>query len=231
MHLLYVDDSGHPSDPNQDWFVLAGVSVFERQGYWLAEGLEAIAERFNPGDSSSVELHAAAMRNGKDWRSISPADRITAIHDALRWLATSHQSNRIFAVAVRKGSVTNRDPVEYAFEQLASRFDHYLRRLHLQGDTQRGLMIFDKKDGERRIQQLASEFRRIGHSWGVLSNMAEVPVFMDSKASRMLQLADLVAYAVYRNYQNGDDSFYSFIEGRLDCSDGTVHGLHVTGLR
>ena len=192
MHLLYVDDSGHPDDPNQDWFVLAGVSIFERQGYWLAEKLETIAARFNQADSSSIELHGAEMRNGKAWRQVKPADRVLAITDSLSVLAGSHSSNRIFAVAVQKGSLSTQDPVEYAFEQLSSRFDQYLRRLHLQGDTQRGLMVFDRKDGERRIQQLAAEFRTVGHSWGVLTNLAEVPVFLDSKASRLLQLADLV---------------------------------------
>lgn len=231
MHLLYVDDSGHPEDPNQDWFVLAGVSLFERQGYWLAEELEKIAGRFNPADSLSVELHGAEMRNGKAWRIFPPADRVAAIKDSLLLLAQSHPSNRIFAVAVRKGAVEDRDPVEYAFEQLSSRFDHYLRRLHLQGDTQRGLMIFDKKDGERRIQQLATEFRRVGHTWGVLKNLAEVPVFMDSKASRLLQLADLVAYAIYRNFQNEDKAFFDLIQSRFDRADGVLHGLHVASAR
>ena len=32
------------------------------------------------------------------------------------------------------------DPVEVAFEQLASRFDYYLVRLHKKGDTQRGII-------------------------------------------------------------------------------------------
>lgn len=135
MHLLYVDDSGHPDDPSQEWFVLAGVSLFERQGHWLSEGLDEIAARFNPAQPAAVELHGAAMRNSKEWRIHPPADRIRAIQDSLQLLANSHKSNRVFAVAVKKGAVSPRDPVEYAFEQLASRFDKYLRRLHLRGDT------------------------------------------------------------------------------------------------
>ncbi|MGN6318255.1 DUF3800 domain-containing protein [Trinickia sp.] len=31
MHLLYLDESGHPDDPNSEFFVVAGFSVFERQ--------------------------------------------------------------------------------------------------------------------------------------------------------------------------------------------------------
>ena len=227
MHLLYVDDSGHPDDPNQDWFVLSGVSIFERQGFWISEKLEQIAARFNQTDSSLVELHGAEMRNGKNWRLFPAGERVAAIEEALKVLADTRPYIKLFAVAVRKGAVSPRDPVEYAFEQLSSRFDQYLRRLHLSGNTQRGLLIFDKNGGERRLQQLASEFRSIGHTWGVLSNLAEVPVFMDSRASRLLQLADLAAYATYRRFQNGDNSFFTIIEPRFDASDRVVHGLHV----
>ena len=227
MHLLYADDSGDPQDPNLDWFVLAGVSVFERQCYWFSEKLEAIAARFDPAQSRNVELHGADMRNGRFWRQFPPEDRVQAIKDALGVLADSHPSNRVFAVAVKKGAVSPSDPVDYAFEQLATRFDLYLRRLHLMGDTQRGLIVFDKAKVERRIQTLASEFRTVGHQWGIIRNFAEVPVFMDSKASRVLQLADLVAYSVFRKQQFGDADFFNLIHDRFDSADGTLHGLHI----
>jgi len=183
MHLLYADDSGDPKDPNIEWFVLAGISVFERQCFWFSEELEKIAARFDPAQSANIELHGAEMRNGKFWRQFPPSDRVKAISDSLQLLADSHPSNRIFAVAVKKGATGPADPVDYAFEQLSSRFDLYLRRLHLKGDTQRGIIIFDKARVEKRIQTLASEFRTIGHQWGVLRNLAEVPMFMDSRAS------------------------------------------------
>ena len=226
MHLLYADESGHPTDPSQQWFVLAGVSVFERQGYWLSRELDSIAARFNAAEPTSVELHGAEMRNGKAWRAYDPELRVHAIRDALAVLADSHPSNRIFAVVVEKGSVGG-DPVEYAFEQLSRRFDLYLQRLHLNGDTQRGLLLFDKAVVERRLQTLATDFRTVGHRWGVLRNLAEVPVFVDSKASRLIQLADLVAYAIFRRYQSGDETFFDLIRNRFDQEGGVKHGLYV----
>jgi hypothetical protein len=54
----------------------------------------------------------------------------------------------MFGCVVRKSVLTPHDPVEYAFEQLSSRFDYYLRRLHKIGDSQRGLIIFDKSTYE-----------------------------------------------------------------------------------
>jgi hypothetical protein len=177
-------------------------------------------------DSGQVELHASAMRNAQEWKAFAPAERILAIRDALEVVNNSHKSTRLFAAAIQRQSVDG-DAVEYAFEQIASRFDQYLLRLHRQGDTQRGLMLFDRKTGERKLQTLATDFRRIGHSWGTLANLAEVPVFMDSKASRLIQLADLIAYAVYRNFQAGDDTFFKLIERRFDYANGVQHGLHV----
>jgi len=170
MHLLYVDDSGHPQDPNQDWFVLAGVSLFKRQCFWLSEGLERIAERFNPAESSSIELHGAEMRNGKTWRHVPPADRVQAIKDALDLLAKSHPSNRIFAVAVRKGSVDPRDPVDYAFEQLSSRFDQYLRKAPLAGRHAKGSYDFRQ---ERRRTSPSTARIRIPDYWSQVGSAYE----------------------------------------------------------
>jgi len=48
MHLLYADESGSTNDPKQQHFVLAGLSVFERQGFWISTELDNIAAEINP---------------------------------------------------------------------------------------------------------------------------------------------------------------------------------------
>lgn len=226
MHLLYVDDSGSVQDPQQEYFVLAGFSVFERQGHWMSEELEKIAARFNQADPQSVELHGSPMMNGsKAWRGFKLPERVQAMKDALQVLANSHRSNRVFGVAVRKSSVSPRDPVELAFEELSRRFDHYLMRLHKANDTQRGLFIFDKTTRETSIQTLATDYKRFGHAWGQTRNMAEVPVFIDSRASRLVQLADLIAYGIFRHYERKDSQLFDVFKDRFDAAGGTVYGL------
>ncbi len=74
------------------------------------------------------------------WRSYPKSDREQAIKDILEVFLKSHPSNRLFASVIKKVVVSPRDPVEVAFEQLASRFDYYLVRLHKKGDTQRGII-------------------------------------------------------------------------------------------
>jgi len=227
MYLLYADESGSTHDPNQRHFVLAGFCVFERQGFWLANELDNIAARFNPADPASVELHGSPMASGRGiWRRYQRPDRDKAIEDAFQVFRKSHASNRLFASVIDKASVSPRDPIELAFEQLASRFDQYLMRLHKNNDTQRGIIIFDKTTYESSIQALATDFRTIGHRWGIIRNFSEVPLFLDSMASRLIQLADIIAYSIFRRFERGDDRFYSIIESRFDSEGGIVHGLY-----
>ena len=100
-------------------------------------------------------------------------------------------------------------------------------RLHKNKNTQRGIIIFDKSTYETTIQSLAIDFRTIGYQWGVIRNFAEVPLFLDSKASRLIQLADIIAYSIFRYFEKGDNTFYSIIEPRFDAEGGIVHGLHI----
>jgi len=223
--LLYLDDSGSPPDRTQVYFVLAGFATFERQAYWLSEALDQVVSTVSHLTPPDPELHGSPLFHGKDdWKRVPTLQRIQVLKDSLNVLGKSHVSNRVFAVAVRK-SRAPKEPVEFCVEQLCNRFDRYLQRLYLKGDAQRGLILFDKHASETAIQNLARDFRTKGHSWGFVRNFAEVPVFLDSKASRLIQLADLVAYAVFRNFEHGDSQFFDLIKHRFDSDSGTIHGL------
>jgi hypothetical protein len=155
-------------------------------------------------------------------------DRLQAIKDSLSVIGTKQKGVALFGAVIKKSTLSGIDPVEHAFEQLSSRFDNFLKRSYYKhNDAQRGLILFDKASTELRIQTLAREFKYTGHTWGKTSNYAEVPVFLDSKASRLIQLADLVAYSLFRNYESGDNSFFSIIENSFDSEGGVKHGLYI----
>lgn len=228
MHLLYVDESGSTSDPTQNYFVLSGISIPEKRTYWVEKEMNEIAAKFDSEDPYNIELHGSPMRSGKkEWRPFSLEERIQAIKDCLQIIARSKGDIRIFASVVERGANINDDIITYSFTQISSRFDMYLQRLHKQGNTQRGIAVFDKSTTEKSIQNLARTFRETGHTYGQLYNFAEVPLFLDSKASRLIQLADLVAYSIYRKYERSDDTFFSIIERSFDYHNGQQHGLSV----
>lgn len=231
MYLLYLDDSGSVSDPKQQHFILAGLSVFERLPHWLEQELNQIALRFAraPDCLYDLELHASPMHSGKGvWRSHPKPDRIQAIKDALNIVRNHHPRDvRLFAAVLNKQNFSGQDIIEDAFAQVCSRFDQYLMRLYRNTQVpERGLILFDKSSTEARIQTLARDFKYSGHQYGKTRNYADVPVFLDSKASRLIQLADLVAYAIFRHVEFQDSQFFEIIQDCFDAEGGVIHGLY-----
>ncbi len=225
MHLLYLDDSGSVKNATDRHIILAGVAVFERQPHWLSERLDALAETIWPDSPESLEFRGVDMLSGrKHWRGVQRGLRTAALREALQILGNSNQV-RLFGAAIHKASLSPDDPMEYAFEQVCNRFDRFLGRLHKQGDTQRGLIILDESSYETALQGLAKNFRTIGHKWGRLYNLADVPFFVDSKATRLIQYADMVAHSVRRYYESGDSQFFDLIRHRFDSEGGVIHGL------
>jgi hypothetical protein len=78
---------------------------------------------------------------------------------------------------------------------------------------------------ETSLQKLSREFRKAGTRWSALKNIADTPFFVDSRASRPVQLADHVAYSVFRRYNSGDAQYMDIIASRFDEADGVIHGL------
>ncbi len=226
MHLLYLDDSGSVQNASDNHVVLAGLSVYERSPHWIAQALDKIAADIWPDNPQGVEFRGTDIVGGKKtyWRGVRPAQRRDAYIRALRAIILT-KNVRLFGAAVHKSAVAPEDPMELAFEHMASRFDRMLGRLHKNGDTQRGLIVLDKSSYETSLQGLATTFRTEGHKWGQLHNISEVPLFVDSKATRLIQAADLIAHAMFRYYKRGDATYFDVIRRAFDASGGVVHGL------
>jgi hypothetical protein len=225
MYLLYLDDSGSVKNASDRHIILAGLSVEEKAPHWLSLSLDKIAGEIWPDNSRGLEFRGADMFSGKKhWRGVGRDDREKAFCDALKVLGVSTKI-RLFGAAIHKVAISPADPMEFAFEQISNRFDRMLGRMHRAGDTQRGLMVLDKSSYETSLQKLAVEFRTDGHRWGQLHNFADVPLFVDSTATRLIQYADMVAYALRRYYEKGESKYFDIIKGRFDAEGGVIHGL------
>lgn len=214
MHLLYLDESGHPHDPSTQFFVLAGYAVFERSTHWLESRINPIAARFSPQEPSAIEFHGSPMYSAKDdWAGIAPTDRVQAVVDVLSLLENPQLQLRVFASVIEKSTMPQDQILERSFEAVAHQFDQYLADMWTRRrDPQRGLVVCDKASYEQKLQALSSLFKHQGHALGRLRNFAEVPLFLDSKASRLIQMADLIAYWIFRYYQSKDDRGFRLIE-------------------
>ena len=138
---------------------------------------------------------------------------------------------RLFAAVIDKTSCQEEDDLtKMLFEQATSRFDHFLSRLNLKKRTtvkEKGILIVDRAKKELEIQRFALDFKHRGYTWGRLKNMAEVPLFLDSRSSRLIQLADLIAFSIYRFFEHGDADCYNIIRNNFDSVGGRCHGLWI----
>ena len=211
---------------------MAGVAVHETAIFHVIRELDEVVARhlhFDAAEIAQIELHGNELRTGrKYWRRIPREVRASLMNDALAVLLGPSQRNlRAFGIILDKVAVSPEDPVEHAFEQLCSRFDHFLKRRYRQtGQPQRGLLVLDEDKYERPLQILARDYRTGGTRWGNLRNLAEVPLFVDSQASRLIQLADLVSYALWRRYEHEDSTWIAPVIGTFDNEGGIYHGLY-----
>ncbi|MDD4952915.1 MAG: DUF3800 domain-containing protein [Desulfovibrionaceae bacterium] len=230
MYLLYLDDSGSPKNANERHFVLGGFCIHEQGSYWVNKHLDELAEQIDPDHPQHVEFHASEIFRGKTdpWQKITKDRRREYIKDVLRVASRESKNISVFACAVYKPSFPNDDPVKLAFEDICQRFQYFLNRIYReskQKERHQGLIVLDKSSHETSLQSLATHFRSKGTRWGHLNNIHEVPLFVDSEASRSIQLADHIAYSVFRRYEAGDINYFNIIQGCFDSADGKVHGL------
>ncbi len=239
MYLLYLDDSGSVENTNENYFVLGGICVPERSIKWLSFKLDELAKEYETDvmKAPQIEFHAAEIFGGRSepWKNLTDDNgkknkehRIEIIKKVLKVLDEAYNNITAFACAVHKASYPGQDPREIAFEDLCSRFDIFLRRKRTDPKDKyphTGLIIFDENAYSEQLEKLSMNFRVEGTQWRNLYNIREVPFFVDSKASRLIQLADHIAYAIFRKYNAADDNYYRCIEGRFDKDNGSIHGL------
>lgn len=230
MHVLYVDDSGSVANADERFFVLGGVSVFERGIFHLMKDTDECIASFGLGDHHDIELHGNHMYHGRGtpWDSMRDRkSRELLLHKSIELLAQPRASVKLFAVAIDKGAVSPRDPIEMAFEEICNRFNLFLQRMNdRMNQNNRGLIVMDETKHEKPLQRLAKQFRINGGRFGHFRYLAEVPLFVDSKATRIIQLADLVAWSTWRKYEHSDGRFFDPLVPIFDADGGVIHGLY-----
>jgi len=116
---------------------------------------------------------------------------------------------------------------EQSFEQLVSRFEHYLQIISTGVPNPCcGLLIHDNNETvAKKHTALMKQFHQGGTMWTSVKNIIETPLFVDSQLTSMVQIADLCAYSLRRYLENGEDELFKLIFQRADKKDGIVVGV------
>lgn len=88
---------------------------------------------------------------------------------------------------------------EQAFEQVVSRFEHYLTNLSHNDETNYGLLIHDNNDTvSKKHTELMKRFHKQGTLWTSVKHIIETPLYVNSELTGMVQIADLCSVALRR---------------------------------
>lgn len=232
VYLSYLDESGNPEDWTQNrHFVLAGAAVFEGEISGLTEALDGIQKAFVPGVSDPIELHAHHISKGKGrWRQESEELRKDLLRSVYETIAHRRFPGVVlFGAAVHESSPQpgGKDGLHIAFEEVCGRFNQFLVRMARGPRPEKGLLIVDDSGRQKRYRQLSDSFRREGVRLGYLGNVVDIPYFTHAQHTRLIQVADFVAYAVYEYYEHQDSTFLDVILERFDWPERATRGRPV----
>ncbi len=141
-------------------------------------------------------------------------------------------SARLFAECVDKlffdPSKNPQSIAEQSFEQVVSRFEHYLQIISAGTDQTEccGLLIHDNSQTvARKHTELMKKFHQTGTMWTKITNIIETPLFVDSQLTSMIQIADVCAYAIRRYLENKENELFDLVFQRADRHEGNLVGI------
>ncbi len=244
MYLLFLDESGtHTSSPVR---ILSGLALHEQDAWYMQRALNEVLARSLPTglDPLDFELHASEIksptqgRRGRvsPWAQVPIGSRFDVLQATYRALVRYQCRDGSFPCALF-GAVVDAgygDAQQRGYEEVLHKFDEMLTRQGMaSGVHQRGLVIHDKQIIEPVVQAWTSTWRQSGGRIGTLTHLADVPLFADSRASRLIQASDFVCWALWRFYgmAPSDERWIRDLWSRFDRArpDGQMDGLiHVT---
>jgi hypothetical protein len=237
VYFFYIDESGSrdPSigtteRPKDHLYVLLAVGLFERQ--WrpfdqtIARVKLELARRIHRTgmdwiDLADCEVKSNWLRNAKEREQRSPFLHALSNADRERLVATYFDQlaprNAVIMAAVidkryLRDHITQETLHKKAYEFLLERIENFMREYHAKHEA---LVVMDdtSKQLNRAIAMKHAFFQRSGNQNLTFPHIVEYPFFSASELSAGVQLADLLAYNVYRAFrtENMDYAYFDML--------------------
>jgi len=263
MYFFYVDESGNldpdvtgtrtdgSTFTKDHIYVLLAVSLYEHKWHGFEKTLnrkkwELIDVIRRSGSAHKLELADCEIKS--TWIRI-PRERakrpfLASLTDSelnqlvnLYYQQLSRHYMRAFAVVVDK-----RHLFDYmdsgklhrkAWELLLGRIEMFMRQEH---SKHQAILITDdiSKERNRNLAMKHAYIQSEGTATGTwLSHIAEMPLFVRSELSNGVQLADLLAYNIYRCFREEDPDYPFFVKtlphlwASENMPTGSITGLQV----
>lgn len=223
MYFLYVDSSGQTAikrtRQNNGFYILSGVIVHEKNWRKVEESITAIKQEMFPElDPTQWELHAHDIWNDHDLfrdekmqlNFIKKQEIFSKVLELIRDSDITLLNVVIFKDLMQDLPDTPKT-MESSWTLITERFEHFLKRQL--PETNNGLFFVDssQKTPESEIKNVIWNLVRNGSPRQRIKHVLEDPIFTRSHLRNLIQLADMIAYVVHKNYR-GDSKFKEWFE-------------------
>ena len=255
MYFFYFDESGSRDPdvgteerPKPHVYVLLAVGMYERQWRPFEQEISQrkldLSDRLSSEGKCSFELadcevkstwlrNPAGRKNPSRFLGALGPDDLQDLTDS--YLAQVTKRNAvILASVIDKRHLYDGTTAEtlhkIAYEFLLERIQHYIHEYH---PKHQALIVMDDTSIQlnRSVAMKHASFLRSGNWNMTFPNIVEYPFFARSELSNGVQLADQLAYNVYRAFRNEDMGYPYFkavIPHFYKSQDGSVlHGLKI----
>jgi hypothetical protein len=243
MHLLFIDESGtvpNPGKAKNKYFVIAGIIVPEERWHKMRDSLLGLKIRRKIVGEIKWRYFAPDNNEAKNpMKEIAPADRNAIRTEIYEKIICSERSIKTLGcvtcveAAYERPSINSRDDLyQYTYKPLSERFQYHLQDLTRQvGRSELGLVVSDHR-GQDDDKRFRAHHEELLHSTGdfisTYKNLVESLFFVPSDLSVGIQLADMVAGAIWRKYEAGDSRWYDLLKPSIRCSKtGEVDGYGI----
>jgi hypothetical protein len=239
MHILFVDESGtppRPQDQHPSYFVIGGIIIPETSWHRMRDGLMGIKIRRQIRGEIKWRYFAPNNHDVRNpMRHLAQEERNSIREEIYRLISSETAVRTLACVASREAvygldSVNSQDDLYHGtFKPITERFQYHLQDVgKVSGRKEYGIVVGDHR-GAGDDKRLRSHHERLLHSSSEFTskyaNLVEGLFLHPSNLSVGIQLADMVAGAVWRKFERKDETYFALLEPSLRRDkDGRVEG-------
>jgi Protein of unknown function (DUF3800) len=240
MHLCFIDESGTPAKPGREtprFFVIAGLVIPEERWHRIAAKVQGLKTRSHYRGEIKWRYFAPQNDDQDNAMAAWPFERRNRFREELFSILTADKSIQIVSgvceasAAYRIANVTTQNDLYFGtYKVVTERFQYLLQNItRKSGRDTFGIIVADHRgrgdDEQMRIQhqRLIAENTQYTSAY---SSLVEGLFLTPSHLSVGIQLADMVAGAIWRRFESDDSRWFDLIRSSFRKSPaGAIDGF------
>ena len=243
MHLLFIDESGTPPKPGnlrQSYFVIAGLIIPEDRWTGMRDKLVGLKRsfayrgevkwRFFAPNNTDSENPMICWEQGKKNEFRNKIFKVITDAKSCKIIACASESPTAYSL----GNVNSQDDLYFrTYKPVTERFQYFLQDISRDsGRDTFGMIVADhrgKGDDDSMRHRHERLIRESTQYTSVYRNFIEGLFFSPSHLSVGIQLADMIAGAIWRAQSFNDKTWFELLRPSFRASsNGTIDGYGVT---